>query len=142
MKKILFLLIPIILFSCDTTDAIYMREVEDHGWETVEDVMVWVAKKIDYEPDDDVFGNWFTPQRTYTLRYGDCEDFAILALYICKEFLDIEGEMYASTTHAWVKIDGQEWEPTLGVLIEFVDYDYPHKYTYSYESVMHKAQVR
>jgi len=49
------------------------------------DVIGWVSQHIVYKTDWEAWGYpdyWQTPSQTYTKRTGDCEDFALLAMYL------------------------------------------------------------
>lgn len=100
-----------------------MHVIPDLGLETTEEVMQWVSQNITYKSDG-IRDEWQEPHETYNSRTGDCEDFAILALYLMGR-----GNMETGTNrnkggHAWVSVDGQHWEPQTGM----VDQDLPNRY--------------
>jgi len=85
------------------------------------DVMDWVASEIIYVSDSIHYPAdeyWQSPAQTYLWRTGDCEDYAILALYLIHRDVGIDGMMWVSHTHGWVYVDGHEWEPQLGVICD------------------------
>lgn len=114
-------------------------EIPDLGLQSIPDVMYWVAGEIDYVSDDIHYPAdeyWQSPAQTYVWKCGDCEDYAILALYLVHRDVGIDGEMWCSSDHAWVYADGHEWEPQLGMI---ADGWYDHRYIVSYEDVIRRA---
>ena len=53
------------------------------------DIGLWLRANIDYVSDaiHDEREYWQSPDQTYQWRSGDCEDFAILALYMIRQEL-------------------------------------------------------
>ena len=86
---------------------------------TVEEIVYWVYLNIEYVADTDENGHSFqTPQQTLGLRTGDCEDFAILTIWIIEESLGIDAEfvgVWVPTYIGRIKNDGQG---TLHALVE------------------------
>jgi hypothetical protein len=54
------------------------------SFDSIEAIDHWVKINIKYKYDP-WFDPWQTPEETLSLRTGDCEDFAILWLYLCNE---------------------------------------------------------
>lgn len=125
MKRLMILiLVVLILASCDPFGG--MAPVYDFpdipylGFTSVESVLQWAAFNIRYVPDTIHYPDneyWQSPIQTYIWRSGDCEDFAILSLYLIKTHLGIEGQMISGsvsgTGHAWISINGAWWEPQI-----------------------------
>ena len=89
-------------------------------------VMEAVASAIVYQSDQDHYGisipgfdYWATPQETWASGVGDCEDFALLALYALKRDAGIVGQFVSVHTaevalHSLVRADDTDWEPQTG----------------------------
>jgi len=78
------------------------------------------ARNIKYLRDKENHDYWQTPEETYNLKTGDCEDFAIFLLYIVWTKLNID-DCYLvlinkdnKGCHAIVQIDGTYYEPQIG----------------------------
>lgn len=56
------------------------------------EAMAWVANNIQYVDDGEAYGyeNFQTPEETYRLRRGDCEDYALLLMYFAEEQLGMK----------------------------------------------------
>ncbi len=119
-------------------------EYEDRN---IEGVLKWVSDNIEYRSDFQLYSTleyWATPEETFKKKAGDCEDFAILDLYLLKRDLDIEGKLvigiskysYNYQGHAWLEIDGQYFDGLSGESSEFPNYDIDSEL--SYEEVMRK----
>lgn len=96
--------------------------------ESVEEIVFWIYSNIEYVADTDENGHSFqTPQETLDLRTGDCEDFAILTIWIIEENLGIDAEFVTvwvptyigrikndgqGTLHALVEAEGMWWDAT------------------------------
>jgi hypothetical protein len=90
-----------------------------------EGVLSWVARWVRYAPDTAGYGEieyWATPEETYWSRSGDCEDYAILTLYLLERdvgvsgwlILGLDGEHPDEMGHAWIELDGVAYEPRAG----------------------------
>lgn len=91
---------------------------------SVAGIMHWTRDNIGFASDDDLYGYgeyWATPEETYRARAGDCEDYAILALWLLWRDLDIRGDLvtsrsvYDGTGHTMVDVSGTLWQPQLGI---------------------------
>lgn len=109
--KYLCLLAIILIAGCSITEI-------DTGlqFETIGNACFWVARNVKYSYD--VHDEWQTPEETLASLEGDCEDFAILLIYLVKESLDIEMDaivyFYNGTLHMAVFHEDILWEPTCG----------------------------
>ncbi len=120
IRKYLISLIPLLFLGCTImmewpTDWDY-RMPDETGNSTVENAYDWVAQNIQYKSDEE--DSWQLPHETYEIRTGDCEDQALLLLYIfyaeCKieeaEFIIIDNEILED--HAVVRINETYYDPT------------------------------
>lgn len=93
--------------------------------------MFYVARNIEYV-EDGGRDYWQSPGETVARRAGDCEDMAILALFMLERDTDAVAFMAAGHGHAWIVADGKHWEPETA-------YEYqepqPYERLYSYEQV-------
>lgn len=121
---IFVLLIVLTLNRC--IQPIYeFDEIPDLGLQTIEDVIQWVYWEIDWVSDNIHYPAdeyWQSPAQTYIWRTGDCEDFAILALYLIHRDVGIDGRLilgyFYSSGHAWLYADGHFWEPQWNMIID------------------------
>jgi hypothetical protein len=118
MKRIIPILALVILAGCRMP---YETElIPDLGLETLEDVLHYVADHTSYVPDEDAHGRideWQEPHQTYIWGTGDCEDHAILVVYLADRLgIEIKAEMgYAPEGgHMWVSVDGNHYESVMG----------------------------
>jgi hypothetical protein len=98
----------------------YFREIPTIGSKTVSDVGLWLSDNITYIPDT-IHGSldyWQTPYQTYVWRAGDCEDFALLMMYIIRAEIGGWPELVLGVSdgvaHAWVFYEGEYYEPQTG----------------------------
>jgi len=84
-----------------------------------------VADSIDYRTDEELYGvfdYWASARETEDALAGDCEDYAILALFRIYDRLGVKGAMLtghgfnAGTWHAWIEVGGVEYDPTFGAV--------------------------
>ena len=146
MKKSLFVFCILLLAGCYQYSAIWtFDEIPDLGISTTQDAMTWVSNEIKYVSDSIHYPAneyWQSPLQTFVWRCGDCEDYVILVLYLIHRDVGIDGKMavgsYNGNGHAWVIIDGTQWEPQTA---EIVNYDplYSLVYTISYDEVIERA---
>jgi len=128
-------------------------DIPDLGLKTVEDIMIWTATEIQYVGDQihDIDEYWQNPYQTYTWRCGDCEDYSILAMYLIYRDTDFIPEMVVghmnigSGLHAWVFVNGIEWEPQVGMTIDevYTEYSiiYTALYTVPYEEAIYRSNT-
>lgn len=131
---------------------IYEAElIPDLNLETKEEVFTWVANNIRYISDEEIHDSsdeWQLPHQTYFWRSGDCEDFAILAVYLLKR-IGIEAQLEAGYIpgekigHAWVSVGGEHWESIIGMKDQGLpEIFYFLRITYSYDRMMRIARRR
>jgi hypothetical protein len=105
---------------------------------TAQEAADWVWNNIEYTKDREQYGfrdYWASPEQTLESGKGDCEDYALLFLYIVKMNLDIEGTVEVSyypefgIYHAYGVADGAMcyWES---------GYEEDYIMTYSYDEAM------
>ena len=57
----------------------------------------WIYENISNASDKDIHGEveyWQTPEETYNLMTGDCEDMTILWMYLVHRYLDLSPKLY------------------------------------------------
>ena len=107
----------------------------------------WVVNNVVYK--EDVEGNyWQSPEETYNLRTGDCEDLSIMFMYLACSCIGCKPELCIVNTlgmqgHAVVKIDDYYYDVTRGfwgweTSLNFVWYSEPYL-TFSCGETMWKA---
>ena len=120
MSKIIILVIVVflLLINCSYPELplIYgSEEIPDLGIESPYDALAWTSKNIEYEADDG--DEWQSPQHTYEIGHGDCEDFCLLAMYLIHRSSGIKTTMMLGqdsreyAAHHWIELDGEWWEP-------------------------------
>ena len=145
MKRIILLVF--ILAGCKIAPIWEFDEIPDIGIQTVQGAMDWVSDEIKYVPDSIHYPAdeyWQSPLQTFVWRCGDCEDYAILALYLIHRDVGIDGEMALGSLdgmgHGWVLVDGHQWEPQTARIIDG-NPRYYLSYTISYEEVIRRATI-
>ena len=120
-------------------------EIPDLGIQTVQDAMDWVSDEVRYVSDDIHYPAdeyWQSTAQTYMWRCGDCEDYAILALYLIHRDVGIDGKLvmgsYDGHGHGWVLVDGHQWESQTAQIVDGNPH-YNIACTISYEEVMRRA---
>lgn len=136
MKRSMLLIIAVILIAgCSDVSYSFRRYPE-----TPEEVMMYVHNEISYVRDIYSVGKdeyWQSPSETLRWRTGDCEDKAILMMYILKEDLGIDSSLYIirdpewPSWHAVVRIDKIFYDPTKNEIFSIYDYDIVRSYSYS-----------
>ena len=147
MKRLYVVLIIVAVLVLSTCiDPLWdFPEIPSLGLQTTQDVMQWVADYVTFQSDsihypaDDY---WQSPAQTYVWGHGDCEDFAILALYLECRDVGIKGRLIIGTVwgggHAWLWADGHFWEPQWGWTIDG-DPNYSIMYSISYDEAIERA---
>lgn len=108
--------------------------VQIAGMTSPEAIQNWLSQNIQYKTDQSVHGvdeYWQTPSETYALRSGDCEDWAILMMYLIRTNLagDLP-KMYfqpGAMWDIWVEWNGTRYLPgggTMGPGGDAICYDY------------------
>ena len=105
---------------------------------TKEYVFKWIDDNYNYTADDKE--HWQTPDETLKKMTGDCEDWAILALYMLDQinikarFAGVRKIEYEhGYFHACIEIDGRIYEPRGG---SDVTDDYEISFLLTYDEVM------
>lgn len=84
---------------------------------SVAEVVEWVHDNVRYVPDTDG-DNWSPPEVTLERGYGDCEDMAILVLWMVYQETGMKGDFAIGWVkygwHGWVVVDGVGWDPQVG----------------------------
>ena len=109
---------------------------------SVEEVQEYVYNTITFKFDNDVWGDdyWQLPEDTYSMKTGDCEDFCLLFMYLCKIRLNIETEMirvsekHTNANHMIVKLVEKNIyiDPQLSYLDDFDIFEYEYKLKIKY----------
>ena len=114
------------------------------GATTPRGICYWVMSRVAYLGDEihDRSDYWQSPDQTYEWGRGDCEDYAILVMYLMHRDLGGWPEMAAGYLsdmgHAWVLYEGRQYEPQTGVdVTERQEYDLV--YTIPYGKVMWRS---
>ena len=123
--------------------------IPDLGLETLEDVLTYVAKHVYYVPDDYVheyLDEWQEPHQTYIWGTGDCEDHAILVVYLADRIgIDIKAESgrRSGEGHVWVSVDGEHYETVSGRYAPYLPDDFHiYRLTYTAEEVLSLSMQR
>lgn len=139
--KLAMALFMVFLFSCQVDwEDLYTMDHDVPG-ETREEFWEWMRANIVYLADEGDY--WQLPHETYQLRTGDCEDQALLLMYLLweqgeeTELLIVEAE---SGTHAIVQHDLEWYEPG-GARVIYRD-QYSVKEVYTYVEAIGQAHVR
>lgn len=76
----------------DTTDIKTFAKLNTgFNFKTINDIILFIATYIGYEKDS--FNFWQSPELTWLLKKGDCEDIAILTIYLLYTELHLSAEM-------------------------------------------------
>ena len=145
--------ILILFFNCEMNQMPEWNEMlygfsyninVDNLYEALE----WCASNITYKTDSEVWGlldYWQSPEQTYLLRSGDCEDSSIFFMYLLKEELDkssnfvIVQSVDGGNCHAVVEVGDKWYESTCGIEADKTQYKVKTKY--GYDQAMYMATV-
>jgi hypothetical protein len=132
MRKLIRWLVLVMLLSsctppwiCDDYDPRFSN-IPPSQETTVAGICGVVAQRVHYTSDGaahHVDEYWQSPDQTWTLQSGDCEDYALLVMYLIH--VDLGGwpqlacggqQRFDGTWagHAWVEYNGREYEPQNG----------------------------
>ena len=116
MKRIVILLVAIVVSGCYFVpeDREWSEDVPNVG-SVPFNILFFVARHVSYIEDHEEY--WQSPGETYALGTGDCEDYAILAMFMINRDTDSEALMATDATHAWLIVDGEHWEPISATLV-------------------------
>ena len=148
MKKLIFLFLLIFVTSCSFDYAFCIPEID-----SIEDTFKWVSLNITSKADESEY--WQTPDETMELLTGDCEDQAILLMYLIYKNTGIKSEMCivqlktegkVNSYHAIVKCEDVLYDcpcrsyGNLDYLLLYRD-SYTVLYYHSYNSTMRLAGI-
>lgn len=146
MNRILLVLSVLLLASCEYYGFFVEEDYSDYEAKvynvpsidyrigidetpiSVYKIAQWIAWKIVYVSDADLYGKseyWATPDETYWNMAGDCEDDALLLMYLLHRDMGLESKLIigkviyqgVSYGHAWVEVNGEWWESVGGIKI-------------------------
>jgi hypothetical protein len=125
-SKLAVIILAVSLASCvpwygvdDDYDPTF-PEVQPTGATSPQEIGVWLYQNIRYVGDaiHDESEYWQSPDQTYVWASGDCEDFALLMMYLIHTELGGWPELaigkYYDTGHGWVLYEGRQFEPQTG----------------------------
>lgn len=102
----------------DTYDPVF--DIPATGAATPVEVCRWVDARVEYLDDaiHDKLEYWQSPDQTYEWGRGDCEDYALLVLYLIHHDIGKWPELvigyYDDHGHGWVAYEGRWYEPQTG----------------------------
>jgi hypothetical protein len=120
-------------------------QLPDFG--SLKEAQDWINKNIEYKSDQENYGYseyWASPEQVLNKKSGDCEDMAILLLYIAKTQFNYEGKLvsinlrYCNSFHAITYIESQYYDPCWDFIGWNCGYGIGQK-TYDYYTVMSMA---
>lgn len=140
-----FLILVVLFYNSPFFYYLFERDIKTiPKFKNIENVNTWCYNKIQYVSDKESTGydEFFkTPERTLKDKTGDCDDYAILLLYIVKQRFNIEGEFISVKTensfHAIARINGKFYDPTNNC-IDCTDFIEIYE-IYSYSDIMSKV---
>jgi len=126
----------------DTYDPAF--DIPATGAATPQAVCRWAIDRVDYLDDaiHDQFDYWQSPDQTYEWGRGDCEDYALLVMYLLHRDLGGWPELVIGTAggggHAWILYEGREYEAQTGHDVTD-DPDYVQRVVVSYGIAMWRS---
>ena len=129
-EKILLVCFVLFICSCELTEndievgSLFVYDFNnDIKVESLEDAVNYVAYDIKYKSDPPGYDYWQTPEETETLKTGDCEDKAILLMYLLNKmgidsWLLIVEHIITQDNHALVFSNNKFLESTNGSISE------------------------
>ena len=114
-------------------------------FKSLNDIMNWCFDNIKYKIDIGGKEYWQTPQETYDLRTGDCEDYVILFMQFAYE-LGYKSELITiktkkGTYHTLAKVEGKFYNVNANEKYDRVEdmdiYKELHEDVYSYNETMY-----
>jgi hypothetical protein len=139
---LLILVINLFLLSCSLAGNYSIPD-----FNSLDEANKWIWKNIEYESDDENYGYtefWAKPEQVLERKRGDCEDMAILLLYIAKTQFNYEGKLVSISLrdyknfHAITSISSQYYDPCWNYIGWNGGYGIGQK-TYDYYTVMAMA---
>lgn len=103
-------LCALIVWVAATSSCALRPEVttEIPTFETPAEVWEWVLRTIRYEADPGT-EYWKTPEQTLADGYGDCDDRALLTLWICYQRFGVKGELGIYFDHGVDRFHAAPW---------------------------------
>lgn len=153
MKRVFTVIAILVLVSCKFPYSNYNIDLTDVDVISPLGVSYWATE----DDDSDGFSNityvadvrdeWQTPLETWVLKTGDCEDIAILSMYICNAKFGIKPTFIGlifpvGLGHAIYEYDGIRYDPTLGGTYNPANYpqEVSREIVFDYDKVMHEAE--
>jgi hypothetical protein len=169
MKKLIVVMVVLmgLMTACDmeygTAEEIEIGNVYDYDFEndipemkTVDDVRIYLFyynSKLDFDSWG-VKEYWQTPEETYLLRTGDCEDFCILFSYILKKQFnytteiniisknnDFHAIVYISETQQYIDVILKYIIDSIPNVIEHIPYSEAIWMTMNYHKLVGKYKL-
>jgi len=106
------------------------------------DAWYWVRWNTSWIEDD--HNDWRTPEQTFNNKGGDCEDRALLMMYLCYQFVNetptlLVIEQPGRSRHAVVEVDGLVWDVGAPWWVPINDLEYRILNSYTYGEAMYIA---
>jgi len=145
--KYITLLLVLFMAGCtwfveDTYDPAF--DIPATGATTPYEVCCWVGERVEYLGDEihDKTDYWQSPDQTYEWGRGDCEDYAILVMYLIHRDLGgwptlVIGDCYGGC-HGWVEYEGHWYEAQTGQDVT-ADPGYTENLTVSYGKALWRS---
>ena len=111
--------------------------------ETPYDAFLWVSSYIFYQKDNK--DEWKTPEETFNDGDGDCEDVALLMMYLCYAYAGetpVMLEIDKGSGHMIVEVDGSLYDPKGTVTGHISELQYRILNSYTYGEAMYLAMVK
>lgn len=117
-------------------DFPYANEITD-----APSAYLWVALNTIYQEDSK--DEWKTPEQTYMDRGGDCEDVALLMMYLCYQYAHQTPTLIEidriDKIHMIVEVDGIVYDPKGSIRGNIQDLEYRILNSYTYGEAMYLA---
>lgn len=147
MNKFFLLILVVFLASC-IQPIFHFPEIPNMGFETTQEVLDWVATNVRYTDDVIHYPQteyWQSALQTYVWKFGDCEDFTILAMYLLNSHFGMKPRMATGYLngggHAWLEINGVWYEPQDGIQV-WPEWGYQLYQYIGYDEVMKRSTTK
>jgi hypothetical protein len=126
----------------------YSFNVGAISFPSLQGLCIWTAQSVLYDTDIDQWGYseyWASPEQTFASRKGDCDDKAILFMYLARSaHLAADPLLVAvlkpgNVGHALVRIDSMYYDPTFDTWGAWSALSDPVMYTLNYGEAMYIA---
>ncbi len=145
-KKVTILLsILVLTVGCSFDNYIYEEEILAmiplDEFETKKDVTKWVYGVTEYKSDYDSrsIDYWQSPHETLNRKTGDCEDKALLTIYIINLKFNEKLEIGIYQSNSDGSYHAEPYDKNIDVTFGFLSYAYTLVDTYSYDRAMNKC---